>query len=156
MTEHVLRCLILLCSGFFADGGSSAQAEFLKSASALRESYRFAHTNNEDLLKKYDIDGESVPFTFTLSFRFRFSRPRWGAILKHDFRDWFTVTCLQGYYSLPTTGSGQQVWGQQCQIQWGDLHQCQNQAVHPGQHVSFHISHRTEQCVSSLNWIFTL
>lgn len=46
--------------GFFADGGSAAQSEFLKSASALRESYRFAHTNLEDLLKKYDIDGEGV------------------------------------------------------------------------------------------------
>ncbi|KAL2093566.1 hypothetical protein ACEWY4_010878 [Coilia grayii] len=46
--------------GFFADGGSSAQAEFLKSASALRESYRFAHTNNEDLLKKHSIEGEGV------------------------------------------------------------------------------------------------
>ncbi|KAG5274098.1 hypothetical protein AALO_G00159160 [Alosa alosa] len=46
--------------GFFADGGSSAQAEFLKSASALRESYRFAHTNNEDLLKKYDVEAEGV------------------------------------------------------------------------------------------------
>uniref|UniRef100_A0A8B9KD01 Protein disulfide-isomerase n=1 Tax=Astyanax mexicanus TaxID=7994 RepID=A0A8B9KD01_ASTMX len=46
--------------GFFADGGSAAQSEFLKSASALRESYRFAHTNLEDLLKKSDIDGEGV------------------------------------------------------------------------------------------------
>ncbi|XP_028814206.1 protein disulfide-isomerase A3 [Denticeps clupeoides] len=46
--------------GFFADGGSSAQGEFLKSASALRESYRFAHTNSEDLLKKHGIDGEGV------------------------------------------------------------------------------------------------
>ncbi|KAL7885609.1 hypothetical protein AOLI_G00059040 [Acnodon oligacanthus] len=46
--------------GFFADGGSAAQSEFLKSASALRESYRFAHTNLEDLLKKHDIEGEGV------------------------------------------------------------------------------------------------
>ncbi|XP_036399480.1 protein disulfide-isomerase A3 [Megalops cyprinoides] len=46
--------------GFFADGGSSAQAEFLKSASSLRESYRFAHTNSEELLKKYDIEGEGI------------------------------------------------------------------------------------------------
>uniref|UniRef100_A0AAY4AZC4 Protein disulfide-isomerase n=1 Tax=Denticeps clupeoides TaxID=299321 RepID=A0AAY4AZC4_9TELE len=41
-------------------GKSSAQGEFLKSASALRESYRFAHTNSEDLLKKHGIDGEGV------------------------------------------------------------------------------------------------
>lgn len=51
-----------MCSGFFADGGSAAQGEFLKAASALRESYRFAHTNNEDLLKKHGIDGEYVAF----------------------------------------------------------------------------------------------
>uniref|UniRef100_A0A8C7S255 Protein disulfide-isomerase n=1 Tax=Oncorhynchus mykiss TaxID=8022 RepID=A0A8C7S255_ONCMY len=38
--------------GFFADGGSPAQAEFLKSASALRESFRFAHTNSGELLQK--------------------------------------------------------------------------------------------------------
>uniref|UniRef100_A0A8C1W7E8 Protein disulfide-isomerase A3 n=1 Tax=Cyprinus carpio TaxID=7962 RepID=A0A8C1W7E8_CYPCA len=46
--------------GFFADGGSVAQGEFLKAASALRESYRFGHTNVEDLLKKHDDDGEYV------------------------------------------------------------------------------------------------
>uniref|UniRef100_A0A0E9XAJ8 Protein disulfide-isomerase n=1 Tax=Anguilla anguilla TaxID=7936 RepID=A0A0E9XAJ8_ANGAN len=46
--------------GFFADGGSSAQAEFLKSANSLRESYRFAHTNAEELLKKHDIEGEGI------------------------------------------------------------------------------------------------
>ncbi|KAK1804394.1 hypothetical protein P4O66_020422 [Electrophorus voltai] len=46
--------------GFFADAGSAAQSEFLKAASALRESYRFAHTNLEDHLKKHDIEGEAV------------------------------------------------------------------------------------------------
>ncbi|XP_010899669.1 protein disulfide-isomerase A3 [Esox lucius] len=46
--------------GFFADGGSTAQAEFLKSASALRESFRFAHTNSEELLQKHDIEGEGI------------------------------------------------------------------------------------------------
>ncbi|XP_017330169.1 protein disulfide-isomerase A3 [Ictalurus punctatus] len=46
--------------GFFADAGSAAQGEFLKSASALRESYRFAHTNTEELLKKHNIDEEGV------------------------------------------------------------------------------------------------
>ncbi|KAK7880688.1 hypothetical protein WMY93_032686 [Mugilogobius chulae] len=35
--------------GFFSDS-SADQAEFLKAASALRESYRFAHTNNPDLI----------------------------------------------------------------------------------------------------------
>ncbi|XP_028647247.2 protein disulfide-isomerase A3 isoform X2 [Erpetoichthys calabaricus] len=46
--------------GFFADGGSSAQSEFLKSANSLRESFRFAHTNNEELLQKHDIDGQGI------------------------------------------------------------------------------------------------
>lgn len=47
-----------MSSGFFADAGSAAQGEFLKSASALRESYRFAHTNEDALLKKHSVDGE--------------------------------------------------------------------------------------------------
>ncbi|XP_062856753.1 protein disulfide-isomerase A3 [Trichomycterus rosablanca] len=46
--------------GFFADAGSASQSEFLKSASALRDSYRFAHTNTEALLKKHGIEGQSV------------------------------------------------------------------------------------------------
>lgn len=46
--------------GFFADDKSTAQSEFLKSASALRDNYRFAHTNSEDLLQSNGIDGEGV------------------------------------------------------------------------------------------------
>ncbi|XP_023653541.1 protein disulfide-isomerase A3-like [Paramormyrops kingsleyae] len=46
--------------GFFLDSASPAQAEFLKAAGALRESYRFAHTNNEELLKKNNVDAEGV------------------------------------------------------------------------------------------------
>ncbi|XP_048886624.1 protein disulfide-isomerase A3-like [Brienomyrus brachyistius] len=46
--------------GFFADSGSSAQAEFQKSAGSLRDFYRFAHTNSEELLKKYDIESEGI------------------------------------------------------------------------------------------------
>jgi len=46
--------------GFFADGGSSAQAEFLKAANNLRESYRFAHTNLEALLEEHGISGEGI------------------------------------------------------------------------------------------------
>ncbi|KAK6476905.1 protein disulfide-isomerase A3-like [Huso huso] len=46
--------------GFFADGDSSAQAEFLKAASSLRDSYRFAHTNNKDLLQKHGFQGEGI------------------------------------------------------------------------------------------------
>uniref|UniRef100_A0AAQ6AQ43 protein disulfide-isomerase n=1 Tax=Amphiprion ocellaris TaxID=80972 RepID=A0AAQ6AQ43_AMPOC len=46
--------------GFFADDKSTAQAEFLKAASALRDNYRFAHTNSEALLQSQGIDGEGV------------------------------------------------------------------------------------------------
>ncbi|XP_064846163.1 protein disulfide-isomerase A3-like [Oncorhynchus masou masou] len=46
--------------GFFPDGGSPAKAEFLKSASALRESFRFAHTNSEELLQKHGLAGEGI------------------------------------------------------------------------------------------------
>lgn len=45
--------------GFFADQ-STSQAEFLKAASALRDDYRFAHTNSEALLKSNGIDEEWV------------------------------------------------------------------------------------------------
>lgn len=48
----------LFFPGFFADDKSTAQAEFLKAASALRDNYRFAHSNSEDLLKSHDIEGE--------------------------------------------------------------------------------------------------
>lgn len=44
--------------GFFADDKSTAQTEFLKAASALRDNYRFAHTNSEALLQSQGIDGE--------------------------------------------------------------------------------------------------
>ncbi|XP_042352180.1 protein disulfide-isomerase A3 [Plectropomus leopardus] len=46
--------------GFFADDKSTAQAEFLKAASALRDNYRFAHTNSEALLQSHGVDGEGV------------------------------------------------------------------------------------------------
>ncbi|XP_026030936.1 protein disulfide-isomerase A3 [Astatotilapia calliptera] len=46
--------------GFFADDKSQEQAEFLRAASALRDNYRFAHTNSEALLKSHDIEGEEV------------------------------------------------------------------------------------------------
>ncbi|XP_037307800.1 protein disulfide-isomerase A3 [Pungitius pungitius] len=46
--------------GFFADAKSTAQAEFMKAASALRDSYRFAHTNSEALLQSHGVDGEGI------------------------------------------------------------------------------------------------
>ncbi|XP_034031688.1 protein disulfide-isomerase A3 [Thalassophryne amazonica] len=46
--------------GFFADDKSTAQAEFTKAASALRENYRFAHTNSEALLQSNGIDEEGI------------------------------------------------------------------------------------------------
>lgn len=43
--------------GFFPDASSSEQSEFLKAASALRENYRFAHTNSDTLVS---ASGEGV------------------------------------------------------------------------------------------------
>ncbi|XP_005807506.1 protein disulfide-isomerase A3 [Xiphophorus maculatus] len=43
--------------GFFADDKSSEQTEFLKAASALRDDYRFAHTNAEALLSSHGGEG---------------------------------------------------------------------------------------------------
>lgn len=53
--------------GFFADDKSQEQAEFLRAASALRDNYRFAHTNSEALLKSHDIEGEWVDLFRRLS-----------------------------------------------------------------------------------------
>uniref|UniRef100_A0A671Y1K0 Protein disulfide-isomerase n=1 Tax=Sparus aurata TaxID=8175 RepID=A0A671Y1K0_SPAAU len=50
--------------GFFADDKSTSQAEYLKAASALRDNYRFAHTNSEQILAKKPNTGlHSVKFT---------------------------------------------------------------------------------------------
>uniref|UniRef100_F6RJT0 Protein disulfide-isomerase n=1 Tax=Bos taurus TaxID=9913 RepID=F6RJT0_BOVIN len=46
--------------GFFKDLFSEAHSEFLKAASNLRDNYRFAHTNVESLVNKYDDDGEGI------------------------------------------------------------------------------------------------
>nr|XP_020481006.1 protein disulfide-isomerase A3 [Monopterus albus] len=46
--------------GYFADDKSTAQAEFMKAASALRDNYRFAQTNSEALLQGQGIDGEGI------------------------------------------------------------------------------------------------
>ncbi|KAM9807493.1 protein disulfide-isomerase A3 [Neosynchiropus ocellatus] len=46
--------------GFFADDKSTTQAEFLKAASALRDNYRFAHTNSKDLLQNQGINADGV------------------------------------------------------------------------------------------------
>lgn len=46
--------------GFFKDLFSEAHSEFLKAASNLRDNYRFAHTNVESLVNKYDDNGEGI------------------------------------------------------------------------------------------------
>ncbi|XP_056273392.1 protein disulfide-isomerase A3 [Pseudoliparis swirei] len=46
--------------GFFSDDKSTAQVEFMKAASALRDNYRFAHTNSEALLQSHGIEGEGI------------------------------------------------------------------------------------------------
>ncbi|KAI2652675.1 Protein disulfide-isomerase A3 [Labeo rohita] len=46
--------------GFFSGTDSSQLSEFLKGASLMRESFRFAHTTDLELGKKYDVKYESV------------------------------------------------------------------------------------------------
>uniref|UniRef100_A0A672NBF7 protein disulfide-isomerase n=1 Tax=Sinocyclocheilus grahami TaxID=75366 RepID=A0A672NBF7_SINGR len=46
--------------GFFSGTDSSQVSEFLKGASLMRESFRFAHTTVLELGKKYDVKYESV------------------------------------------------------------------------------------------------
>lgn len=74
--RHYCRFLLLILNpgltdhsfpGFFADDKSQEQVEFLRAASALRDNYRFAHTNSEALLKSHDIEGEWVDLFRRLS-----------------------------------------------------------------------------------------
>ncbi|KAJ1180173.1 hypothetical protein NDU88_005397 [Pleurodeles waltl] len=46
--------------GFFRELYGSAHSEFLKAANTLRDNYRFAHTDEEPLVKKYEPDGEGI------------------------------------------------------------------------------------------------
>uniref|UniRef100_A0A8C2DZ52 Protein disulfide-isomerase n=1 Tax=Cyprinus carpio TaxID=7962 RepID=A0A8C2DZ52_CYPCA len=46
--------------GFFSGTDSSQLSEFLKGASLMRESFRFAHTTDLELGKKYEVKYESV------------------------------------------------------------------------------------------------
>ncbi|XP_061576706.1 protein disulfide-isomerase A3 [Cololabis saira] len=46
--------------GFFSDDKSPSQAEYLKAASALRDSYRFGHTNAAALLQSQGMEQEGV------------------------------------------------------------------------------------------------
>ncbi|KAM4747715.1 protein disulfide-isomerase A3 [Rhinophrynus dorsalis] len=46
--------------GFFRELYGSAHTEFLKAASSLRENYRFAHTDEAELVDKYDNNGEGI------------------------------------------------------------------------------------------------
>ncbi len=55
-----LVSLFMLCSGFFSGEDSTQLAEFLKVSSALRESYRFAHSTDVGTGLKYGVDGEYV------------------------------------------------------------------------------------------------
>ncbi len=64
--SSLLSCFALLClcswfcSGFFSGEDSTQLAEFLKVSSALRESYRFAHSTDVGTGLKYGVDGEYV------------------------------------------------------------------------------------------------
>lgn len=46
--------------GFLEDLFSEAHSEFLKAASHLKDSYRFAHNNIESLVNKYDDNREGI------------------------------------------------------------------------------------------------
>ncbi|XP_073714233.1 protein disulfide isomerase family A, member 8 [Misgurnus anguillicaudatus] len=46
--------------GFFSGSDSSQLAEFLKGANLMRDSFRFAHTTDLELGRKYDVTSESV------------------------------------------------------------------------------------------------
>ncbi|KAJ7311399.1 hypothetical protein JRQ81_007024 [Phrynocephalus forsythii] len=46
--------------GFFKELFGDAHSEYMKAASNLRDHYRFGHTNDEALVKKYEPDGEGL------------------------------------------------------------------------------------------------
>ncbi|XP_053318276.1 protein disulfide-isomerase A3 [Spea bombifrons] len=46
--------------GFFRNLYETAHSEFLKAANSLRENYRFAHTDEDELVNKYDSNGEGI------------------------------------------------------------------------------------------------
>uniref|UniRef100_H9G9P8 Protein disulfide-isomerase n=1 Tax=Anolis carolinensis TaxID=28377 RepID=H9G9P8_ANOCA len=46
--------------GFFKELFGDAHSEFMKAASNLRDNYRFGHTSDEELIKKYEPDGEGI------------------------------------------------------------------------------------------------
>ncbi|XP_048338014.1 protein disulfide-isomerase A3 [Sphaerodactylus townsendi] len=46
--------------GFFKELFGDAHSEFMKAASTLRDNYRFGHTSDEELIRKYEPDGEGI------------------------------------------------------------------------------------------------
>uniref|UniRef100_A0A8C5RTS5 Protein disulfide-isomerase n=1 Tax=Laticauda laticaudata TaxID=8630 RepID=A0A8C5RTS5_LATLA len=46
--------------GFFRELFGDAHSEYMKAASNLRDHYRFGHVSDEDLIKKYEPDGEGI------------------------------------------------------------------------------------------------
>ncbi|XP_078539409.1 protein disulfide-isomerase A3 [Lissotriton helveticus] len=46
--------------GFFRELYGSDHSEYLKAANTLRDNYRFAHTDEDDLVKKYEPDGKGI------------------------------------------------------------------------------------------------
>ncbi|XP_029870129.1 protein disulfide-isomerase A3 [Aquila chrysaetos chrysaetos] len=46
--------------GFFGDASGDAYSEFMKAANNLRDNYRFAHTTEDQLVQKYEEDGEGI------------------------------------------------------------------------------------------------
>lgn len=50
--------ICLSATGFFGDASGDAYSEFMKAANNLRDNYRFAHTSEDQLVQKYEEDGE--------------------------------------------------------------------------------------------------
>lgn len=56
-SETSVQCVPSIV-GVFRDLYSDPHQEFMKAANTLRENYRFAHTDIEELVNKYDSNGE--------------------------------------------------------------------------------------------------
>lgn len=108
MWAGVLLLMVINVSGLFADGGSAAQGEFLKAASVFRESYRFAHTNVEDLLKKHGVDGEYVAVLVLVSLLL-FIELESSILLFLSVVLQLFICILQGHYFVPATSAQQQI-----------------------------------------------
>lgn len=65
----------MLCiPGFFSGSDHLELAAFLKAASALRDSYRFAHTTDLGIGLKHGVDREYVVYGFKMEHKHRLKK----------------------------------------------------------------------------------